>query len=63
MSQMTGSRSLCEIEAWRPATKVRIRMEPTAKRSKKSDKEKAKKERGIYSAKHIRIAQTSHQRK
>jgi len=34
-------------------------MEPTVKRAKKSDKEKAKKERGIYSAKHIRIAQSS----
>lgn len=37
--------------------KPHTRMEPIAKRSKKSDKEKAKKERGIYSAKHIRIAE------
>jgi len=30
-------------------------MEPSAKRTKKSDKAKANKERGIYSAKHIRL--------
>jgi hypothetical protein len=34
-------------------------MEPTVKRAKKSDKQKEKRERGIYSAKHIRIAEAS----